>query len=45
MFLSHSIIDNDGTVACDIGAVEVQGMLFADDFERGDTTAWSVTVP
>jgi len=37
--------NGDGTVACDIGAVEVQGMLFADDFESGGTTAWSVTVP
>ena len=28
----------------DLGAVEV-GVLFADGFETGDTSAWSATVP
>jgi hypothetical protein len=39
--------DGDGEITCDRGAVEVEtGItvevpLFADDFESGDTTAWS----
>lgn len=36
--------DGDGTVACDIGAVEVQDGIFADGFESGDTTRWSGAV-
>ncbi len=35
---------------CDIGAVEagavsLEGLVFADDFETGDTSRWSATVP
>jgi hypothetical protein len=38
--------DDDGTATCDIGAFEFQPMvIFADDFESGDTSGWSVTVP
>jgi hypothetical protein len=32
-----------GTI--DVGADELEGPLFADGFESGDTTAWSATVP
>ncbi len=37
-----SLRPEDG--ARDLGAFEF-GLLFADDFESGDTTAWSATVP
>ena len=38
--------DDDGTATCDIGAFEFQPMvIFADGFESGDTSGWSVTVP
>ena len=38
--------DNDGTAVCDIGAFEFQpGPVFNDDFESGNTSAWSATVP
>ena len=38
--------DEDGTATCDIGAFEFQpGPVFNDDFESGDTSAWSATVP
>jgi hypothetical protein len=33
--------DDDGTLACDIGAYELQGVIFSDGFESGDTAAWS----
>jgi len=37
--------DEDGTPTCDIGAFEFQAVpIFTDDFESGDTSAWSVTV-
>jgi hypothetical protein len=38
--------DEDGTPTCDIGAFEFQSVpIFTDDFESGDTSAWSVVVP
>ncbi len=38
--------DEDGTPTCDIGAFELQALpFFTDDFESGDTSAWSNTVP
>jgi len=38
--------DENGLAVCDIGAFEFQpGVTFKDDFESGDTSAWSVTVP
>ncbi len=38
--------DEDGTPTCDIGAFELQALpLFTDDFESGNTSAWSNTVP
>lgn len=39
--------NGDGVAVCDSGAVEVlfEGPVFADGFESGDTSAWSVTVP
>ena len=36
--------DGDGVPLCDAGAVELQ-LVFGDDFETGDTTRWSSTVP
>lgn len=36
--------DGDGVSVCDIGAVETS-LLFADGFDNGGTSAWSVTVP
>lgn len=44
-------IDGDGDTGavCDIGAVEVNlnelPQIFVDDFESGDTSGWSTTVP
>jgi len=38
--------DENGLAVCDIGAFEFQpGVIFKDDFESGDTSAWSVTTP
>ena len=34
--------DLDGEAVCDIGAVEIGWQLFADGFESGDTSAWSL---
>lgn len=34
---------NDGS--CDSGAYELQPMIFADGFESGNTSAWSMTTP
>ena len=36
--------DGDGIAVVDIGAVEAR-LVFFDGFERGDTSAWSPTVP
>jgi hypothetical protein len=34
-----------GAGAVDVGGDELEGPLFADGFEAGDTSAWSATVP
>ena len=36
--------DNSGTSECDIGAYEFEPPVFADDFETGNTSAWSNSV-
>ena len=36
--------DGDGVAVCDVGAFEFGVIIFADGFESGDTSAWSVTV-
>jgi hypothetical protein len=36
--------DLNGTAECDIGAFELKLGIFADGFESGNTSAWSVTV-
>lgn len=38
--------DGDGIAVCDMGAYEhLEGFVFADGFQLGDTSAWSTTVP
>jgi len=36
--------NDDGQAGCDIGAVEAGDLILFDDFETGDTGAWSSTV-
>lgn len=36
--------DGDGLAVVDIGAVE-ERLVFFDGFRRGDTSAWSATLP
>jgi hypothetical protein len=37
--------NGDGMAVCDRGAYELVMEIFADGFELGDTSRWSVTVP
>lgn len=37
--------DSSGDSDCDIGAFEAEPLLFADGFETGDTSRWTVTSP
>ncbi len=37
--------DGDGLAVCDSGAVEYHGLIFADGFESGNSSAWSATSP